>query len=101
MLVEYQPSTPSSRAFSPGAMIVLISVCPVFRSLPASGAFGLRRELDERRNVGGEIRRRVRVRDALANRRVGVDHARRNRRIVLLERALEALDRLRAPATPS
>src|SRR5436190_878933 len=39
MFVEYQPSTPSSRAFSPGAMMVLISVWPVFKSLPASGAF--------------------------------------------------------------
>ena len=57
---------------------------------------GLRRQVDERRNVGGQIRRRVRVRDALADRRVGVHHARRNRRIVLLERALEVLDRLRA-----
>ena len=64
-------------------MIVLISVCPVFRSLPASGDFGLRRELDQRRDVGGQVRRRVRVRDAFADRRVGVDHARRNRRIVL------------------
>jgi hypothetical protein len=38
MFVEYHPCTPSSRAFSPGAMIVLIRVCPVLRSLPASGA---------------------------------------------------------------
>jgi len=38
-VVEYQPLTPMRRAFSPGAMIVLISVCPVFMSLPASGAF--------------------------------------------------------------
>jgi hypothetical protein len=37
MFVEYQPSTPSNRAFKPGAMTVLISVCPVFRSLPAIG----------------------------------------------------------------
>ena len=38
MFVEYQPSTPRSRAFRPGAMIVFISVWPVLRSLPASGA---------------------------------------------------------------
>jgi hypothetical protein len=37
MLVEYQPCTPSSRAFSPGATMVLMSVWPVFRSLPAIG----------------------------------------------------------------
>ena len=92
MLVEYQPSTPSSRAFRPGAMIVLISVCPVFRSLPASGDFVCAAQLDERRDVGRQIRRRVRVRNALADRRVRVDHARRNRRIVVLERALEARD---------
>ena len=37
MLVEYHPRTPSRRALRPGAMIVLISVCPVFMSLPARG----------------------------------------------------------------
>ena len=37
MFVEYQPFTPSRRAFRPGAMMVLISVWPVFMSLPASG----------------------------------------------------------------
>ena len=42
MLVEYQPLTPSSRALRPGAMIVFISVWPVFRSLPAIGDFVLR-----------------------------------------------------------
>ncbi len=39
MFVEYQPLTPSSRALSPGAMIVLMSVWPVFMSLPAIGDF--------------------------------------------------------------
>ena len=33
-------------------MIVLISVWPVFMSLPASGDFGLRRQLQQRRDVG-------------------------------------------------
>src|SRR4051794_34163377 len=37
MFVEYHPLTPRRRAFSPGATIVLMSVCPVFRSLPARG----------------------------------------------------------------
>ena len=32
-----QPSSPSMRAFRPGAMIVLISVCPVLKSFPAIG----------------------------------------------------------------
>jgi pyruvate,water dikinase len=39
VLVEYQPLTPSRRALSPGAMTVLIRVCPVFMSLPATGDF--------------------------------------------------------------
>jgi hypothetical protein len=35
------PWTPSSLAFSPGAMMVLMRVCPVLRSLPARGVFVL------------------------------------------------------------
>ena len=98
MLVEYQPLTPSSRALRPGAMIVLISVCPVFRSLPASGDFVSRRELDQRRDVGAEVRRGVRVRNAFVDRGIRVDHARRDRRIVLLEPALERRRSTDAPA---
>ena len=75
-------------------MIVLISVCPVLRSLPASGAFGVRGELDERGNVGRQVRRRVRVGNALPDRRVRVDHARRDARIVRFERPLERRHRL-------
>ena len=52
---------------------------------------GVRRQVDECRNVGREIRRGIRIGDAFANRRVGVHHARRDRRIVFLERALEVL----------
>src|SRR3712207_8805068 len=37
MLVEYQPSKPSIRAFNPGAMIDFIHVWPVLKSLPAMG----------------------------------------------------------------
>ena len=37
MFVEYQPATPIIRALRPGAMIVLISVWPVFMSLPQKG----------------------------------------------------------------
>ena len=83
MFVEYQPSTPISRALRPGAMIVLISVWPVFRSLPASGEPGLLRQLEQRRNVGAQVRRGVGVRHAFLDRRVRVNHARRNRRIEL------------------
>ena len=89
MFVEYQPLTPSSRAFRPGAMIVLISVCPVFMSLPASGDFVRRGQLQHRRNVGRQIRRGIREREPFADRRVRVDHARRNRIVALLERLLE------------
>ena len=34
MFVEYQPDKPSMRALSIGASTVLISVCPVLKSLP-------------------------------------------------------------------
>jgi hypothetical protein len=46
-------------------------------------------QLDERRNVGGQIGRGVGIGDPFADCRVGIDHARWNCRIVLLERALE------------
>ena len=93
MFVEYQPSTPRSRALRPGAMIVLISVCPVFRSFPASGALVRAASGHECRNVSRQIRRGVRVRDAFTDRRIGVDHARGNLAIVFLERSLETLNR--------
>ena len=38
MFVEYQPATPSMRALNAGASTVLISVCPVLKSLPQIGA---------------------------------------------------------------
>ena len=37
MLVENQPSIPSSRALNPGARMVFINVCPVLKSLPQIG----------------------------------------------------------------
>ena len=37
MFVEYQPDSPSIRAFSIGARTVLISVWPVLKSLPEMG----------------------------------------------------------------
>ncbi len=37
MLVENQPSSPSSRALKPGARIVFIRVWPVLKSLPLIG----------------------------------------------------------------
>src|SRR5437762_9482213 len=60
--------------------------------LAGEGRLRARRERDERRDVGREVRRRVRVRNPLADRRVRVHHARRDRRIVFFERALERLD---------
>ena len=75
-------------------MIVLISVWPVFMSLPAIGDFVCDASSTSAGNVGGQVRRGVGVRNALADRGVGVHHARRNRRIVRLEPALEARHRL-------
>ena len=59
MLVEYQPATPIIRALRPGAMIVLISVWPVFMSLPHDGRAGLLRQFLQRRNLRAQVRRRV------------------------------------------
>ena len=89
MLVEYQPWTPSRRAFRPGRDDRLDQRLTGLQILAGQRRLGLRRELDQRRDVGRQIRRGVRVRNPLAHRRVRVDHARRNRLVVLLERALE------------
>ena len=63
MLVEYQPSTPSSRAFRPGRDDRLDQRLPGLQILAGQRRLGLRRELDQRRDVGGQVRRRVRVRE--------------------------------------
>src|SRR2546430_7291424 len=47
MLVENQPASPSIRAFSPGARMVLMSVCPVLKSFPQMGALFLRESRSE------------------------------------------------------
>ena len=86
MLVEYQPLTPSSRALRPGAMIVLISVWPGLHVVAGERRLGARGELQHRGDVGGQVGRGVRERNPLAQRRVGVDHARRDRVVALLER---------------
>ena len=94
MLVEYQPSMPSRRALKPGARMVFISVWPVLKSLPRDRHCVLLRELQHRREVDRQVRRAVGVGDAFHQRRVGVDHRRRDRRVVRLEALLERLERL-------
>ena len=81
------------RALRPGAMIVFISVWPVLKSLPQIGTPRSRASSLQRRDVDGQVGRAVRVRHALHERRIGVDHRRRDRRIVRLHRLLERLDR--------
>ena len=75
-------------------MIVLMSVWPVLRSLPASGEPVSCASSSSAGHVGAQVRRGVGVRQALADGRVGVDHARRNRRVVRLEALLERGQRL-------
>jgi hypothetical protein len=97
MFVENQPSIPSIRALKPGARIVFMSVCPVLKSFPA---IGTPRSSAVPRGPGSrrQVRSSVGVGDPLHDRRVGVDHARRDRGIVRLHRGLERLERLRADA---
>ena len=75
-------------------MIVLISVWPGLQILAGERRSGLLRQLEQRRHVGAQVRRGVGVRQPFADRRVGVDHARRNRRVVRLEPLLERRERL-------
>ena len=66
-------------------MIVLISVWPGLQILAGQRRPRFRGQFDQRRNVGGQVGRRVRIRNAFPDRRVGVDHARGNRGVVRLE----------------
>ena len=56
--------------------------------------FGLRRQFQHGRDVGRQVGRGVGERDALLERGVGVDHARRNRIVARLEPLLEGSQRL-------
>ena len=94
MLVENQPLTPSRRALRPGARIVFMSVWPVLKSLPAMGVWVC---LDSSPSAGMSMLRLggpVGVRDAHLQRRVCIDHARRDRLVVVLQALLERLQRL-------
>ena len=93
ILVENQPFSPSMRDFSPGAISVFMNVWPLLKSLPQIGRFMLRASSMQRRHVGGQVRRAVGVAHARFQRRVGVNLARRDLRIVLLQPALEILQR--------
>ena len=75
-------------------MIGLDQRLPRLHVVAGQRRLGLRRELEHRRNVGGEVRRGVRERQAFLQRRVGVDHARRNRVVAQLEALLERGQRL-------
>ena len=92
MFVEYQPDRPSMRALSIGASTVLISVWPVLKSLPEIGTFAVDGELAQHRRVDAEVRRAVGERHALEQRGVGVEHRRRDRRVVGVDRRLERLE---------
>ena len=89
MLVEYQPSTPSSLRLEARRDDRLHPRLPGLQVLAGDRRTALGGELEQRRNIGAEIRRRVRVRNAFLDRRVGVDHARGNRGIARLEALLE------------
>ena len=94
MFVENQPFTPSMRDFKPGAISVFMNVWPVLKSLPQIGTLSFARQFQQRRSVGGQVRRAVGVRHAEFQRGVGVDLAGRNLRIVLLQALLESLQGL-------
>ena len=92
MLVEYQPSTPRSLRLEARRDDGLHPRLPGLQVLAGDRRAALGGELEERRHIGAEIRRRVGVRNAFLDRRVGVDHARRDRGVALLEALLERRD---------
>ena len=92
MLVEYQPV--KQPRLEPRRDDRLDERLARLHVLAGNRRLRVRGELDQRRNVRGQVRRRVCVRNAFPDCGVGVHHARRNRRVVGFEPALEARHRL-------
>ena len=82
------------RALSIGPSTVLISVWPVLKSLPEIGTPRSTASFVQHGDVDREVGRAVGERDALEDRRVGVQHRRRDRRVVGVDRGFERLERL-------
>jgi hypothetical protein len=78
----------------PGAITVLIHGLARFEVLAADGQPLLLCERHHRGHVDRQVGGAVRERNVLHQRGVGVDHARRDRRVVGLERLLERVDGL-------
>ena len=75
-------------------MIVLISVWPGLHVVAGERRLVLGGQLEHGGNVGGQVRRGVGERKALLDRRVGVDHARRDGVVAVLKPLLEGRHRL-------
>ena len=93
MLVEYQPAHAEQPRLQAGRDDRLDQRLPRLHVVARDRRAGPRGELEHRGNVRGQIRRRVGERNPLAQRRVRVHHARRNRVVALLEPLLERRDR--------
>ena len=70
-------------------MMVFIRVCPVLKSLPQIGTRARVGQLDQGGDVDGQVGGAVRERDAELQRRVGVEHARRDGGVVGAQSGLE------------
>ena len=81
--MENQPFRPSMRALKPGASSVFMKVWPVLKSLPQIGHVAVAGQLEQGRDVGGQVRRAVGEGHAALQRGVGVDLAGRDLGIVL------------------
>ena len=92
--MEYQPSTPSSRALIPGRDDRLHPGLPGLEILADDRQLLLLRQGHHRRDVDRQVGRAVGVRHVFHQRGVRVNHARRNGRVVRFERPFERVDRL-------
>ena len=104
MLVEYQPSMPSRRAFRPGRQQRLHERLAGLEVLAGDGHAVLPRQLQQRRGVHGQVGGAVGVRDAALQRGVGVDLRGGDLRVALAQALLEGgqrgVHRRRARGTP-
>ena len=94
MFVEYQPSTPSRSRLEARRDDGLDERLAGLQVLACERRTRLTRQLEQGGHIGAQVRRGVRVRHAFLDRRVRVNHARRNRGIGVFESLLERRQRL-------
>jgi len=93
IFVEKPPVQPQHARFERGRQNRLEKRLPGLEVLSRDRHFMLLRQLPQRRHVHGQVWRSVSIRDAAGNRRPGIQHRGRNRRVILFHRGFKRFRR--------